>query len=110
MRAARCSSTYCSNRCTFQHRTMQWEESYVELPVWRNRPILLVPKAVVRYGPAYHHGKYYQHYVLNFLQVRELNDPQSDLVRLIRNERKKSVRRVVYKKDLSGRYPRTKEF
>ncbi len=94
----------------FNTDTMQWEESYVELPVWRNRPILLVPKAVVRCGPAYQHGKYYQHYVLNFLQVRELNDPQSDLVRLIRNERKKSVRRVVYKKDLSGRYPRTKEF
>ncbi|MBZ5548269.1 MAG: hypothetical protein LAO22_10025 [Acidobacteriia bacterium] len=94
----------------FSTDTMQWEESYVDLPVWRNRPILLVPKAVVRYSPAYHHEKYHQHYVLSFLQARELANPRSDLVRLIRNDRKKTVRRVVWKKDLAERYPRTKEF
>jgi hypothetical protein len=94
----------------FNSDTMKWEESYVELPVWRNRPILLVPKSVVRFSLAYNHGRYYQHYVLNFLQARELSDPQSDLVRLIQNQRKKTVRRVVHKKDLSLRYPRAKEF
>ena len=94
----------------FNTDTMRWEEQYVELPVWRNRPVLLVPKSVVRYSPAYHHGRYYQHYVLNFLKARELNDPNSALVRLIRNERKKTVRRVVHKKDLTAQYPRAKEF
>jgi hypothetical protein len=94
----------------FNTDTMRWEDQFVYLPVWRNRPILLVPKAIVRFSPAYNHGKYYQHYVLNFLKVRELNAAHSDLVRLIRNERKNTVRRVVRKKDLAQRYPRAKEF
>jgi hypothetical protein len=94
----------------FNIDTMQWEQQYVELPVWRNRPIVLVPKAVVRYSPAYHSDKYYQHYVLNFLKAQELNNPQSALVHVFRNERKKTERRVVYKKELAELYPRAKEF
>jgi hypothetical protein len=94
----------------FNTDTMQWEEGYVDLPVWQNRPILLVPKSAVRYSPAYQQGQYYQHYVLNFLKARELNNPNSALVRLIRNKRAKTVRRVVRKRDLTARYPRAKEF
>lgn len=94
----------------FNTDTMQWEEGYVDLPVWRNRPILLVPKSAVRYTPAYQQGRYYQHYVLNFLKARELNNPHSQLVRLIKNKQKKTMRRVVHKKDLVERYPRAKEF
>jgi hypothetical protein len=94
----------------FNLDTMRWEQQYVELPVWRNQPILLVPKAVVRYSPAYHHGRYYQHYVLNFLKAQELNNPQSALVHILRNERKKTERRVVYKKELAELYPRAKDF
>jgi hypothetical protein len=94
----------------FNTDTMQWEDQYVDLPVWQNRPIVLVPKSAVRYSPAYQHDRYYQHYVLNFLKVRELNNPNSALVRVIRNARKKTVRRVVRKKDLAALYPRAKEF
>jgi hypothetical protein len=94
----------------FNTDTMMWEDQFVDLPVWQNRPILLVPKSSVRYSPAYQHGEYYQHNVLNFLRVRELNNPHSALVRVIRNERKKTERRVVRKKDLVQVYPRTKEF
>jgi hypothetical protein len=94
----------------FNTDSMQWEDSYVDLPVWRNRPILLVPKSAVRFSPAYQYGRYYQHYVLNFLKARELANPASALVRLIRNERKKTERRVVLKKDLAALYPRAKEF
>jgi hypothetical protein len=54
----------------FDTDTMRWEEGYAELPVWRNRPILLVPKSAVRFTPAYQAGRYYQHYVLNFLKER----------------------------------------
>jgi hypothetical protein len=94
----------------FNFDTMRWEQTYVELPVWHNRPILLVPKAVVRYSPAYDHGRYHQHYVLNFLQAQELNNPQSTLVHVLRNKRKKAERRVVYKTELAEIYPRAKEF
>jgi hypothetical protein len=94
----------------FNTNTMQWEDHHVELPIWRNQPILLVPKSAVRYSPAYHHGRYYQHYVLNFLKARELASPNSTLVRLITNRKKNTVRRVVRKKDLAERYPRAKDF
>ncbi len=94
----------------FNTETMQWEDRYVDLPMWQNRPIVLVPKSAVRYTPAYEHGRYYQHYVLNFLKARELNNPHSALVRVIRNSRKKTARRVVLKKDLAALYPRAKEF
>ena len=94
----------------FNPDAMQWEEQYVDLPVWHNRPILLVPKSAVRYSPAYQQGKYYQHYVLNFLKARELNNPHSALVRLIKNKSAKTARRVVLKKDLAAQYPRAKEF
>jgi hypothetical protein len=94
----------------FNTDSMQWEEGYVDLPVWHDRPILLVPKSAVRYSPAYQHGRYYRHYVLNFLKARELNNPHSQLVRLITNKRAKTTRRVVRKTDLAKKYPRAKEF
>ncbi|HLM80661.1 MAG TPA: hypothetical protein VK302_08510 [Terriglobales bacterium] len=55
---------------------MQWESRYVDLPVFRGKPVLLVPKNIVRYDPAYKHGEYYQHFVLNYLQVEELHNPR----------------------------------
>jgi hypothetical protein len=94
----------------FNPDTMGWETRYVDLPVYRNRPILLVPKSVVRFSPAYRHGTYYQHFVLKYLQTSELANPQLGLVRIITNQKLGTQRRVVYKKDLAEHYPRTKQF
>lgn len=89
----------------FNTDLMDWEERYLPLPVHKNRPILLVPKSIVRRTSAYEHPKYYQHFVLNYLQREELNNPLSRLVKTLRNGRRK-----VYKKDVQARHPRTKEF
>jgi hypothetical protein len=35
----------------FNTDSMMWEDQFVDLPVWQNRPILLVPKSSVRYSP-----------------------------------------------------------
>jgi hypothetical protein len=64
----------------------------------------------VRRKPAYDYGRYYQHYVLNFLQGQELSNPHSSLVRVLINYRKGTERRVVYKKDLEDHFPRTKDY
>lgn len=93
----------------FNPDAMRWESRYVLLPVWRSQAILLVPKSIVRYSPAYHHGHYYQHFVLNFLQAEELSNPRLGLVRVITNKKLKSQRRVVYKTDLAEKFPRSKE-
>jgi hypothetical protein len=89
----------------FNTDTMDWEVRYLELPVYRERPILLVPKSIVRRTSAYQHQGYYQNVVLNFLKQQELDNPLSNLVRTLRGGRRK-----VYKRDLAKRYPRTKEF
>lgn len=44
----------------FNTDSMEWEDTYVDLPVWRNKPILLVPKSAVRFSPAYDSGRYYR--------------------------------------------------
>ncbi len=93
----------------FSPDTMEWEARYVDLPVYHARPVLLVPKNIVRYSPAYKHGEYYQHFVLNYLQASELSNPRLGLVRIITNQKRKTQRRVVYKKDLAEHYPRTKQ-
>jgi hypothetical protein len=68
-------------------------------------PDLVVPKSIVRRSSAYKHPQYYQHFVMNYLQREELANPQSRLVRTLRNGRRR-----VYKKDLAQRHPRTKAF
>jgi len=80
-----------------------WVNQYYELPTVNRKPILLVPKVIARYDLSYDHQEYYRHFVLEFLQVENLN-ANSSLVRTL-----KSGRRIVYKKDIAATYPCTKE-
>jgi hypothetical protein len=81
-----------------------WESRYADLPVWKRRPVLLVPKAIARYSLAYDHQKYYRHFVLNFLLTDAISSGSS-LVKTL-----KTGRPVVYKTDLIKQFPCTKEF
>jgi hypothetical protein len=89
----------------FNTDTMGWQDRFLPLPVYHDRPILLVPKSIVRRTSAYRHPQYYQHFVLNYLQREELANPLSRLVRTLRGGRRR-----VYKKDIAERHPRTKAF
>jgi hypothetical protein len=88
----------------FELGEMAWVNDYVDLPVWRGCPILLVPKSIVRYDPAYEHQRYYRQFVLPFLQAENI-DAGTALVRTLKKGQKR-----VYKKDLAAIYPLTKEF
>lgn len=88
----------------FNPDTMEWESGYHRVPVVRDTPVVLVPKAIVRYDPSYEHQTYYRHFVLNFLQAEHLR-AGSGLVHTLRDGRRR-----VYKKDLERQYPLTKEF
>jgi hypothetical protein len=88
----------------FDENTGTWESRYARLPVWKDRPIILVPKAVARRGIAYDHQHYYRYHVLTYLQAEAIA-AGSGLVRTL-----KSGKSVVYKKDLKSRFPCTKEF
>jgi len=80
-----------------------WVNRYAALPVYRDRRIVLVPKAGVRYRLAADYQEYYRGFVLDYLQAEHLH-AGSSLVTLL-----KSGRRKVFKKDLRTEYPCTKE-
>ena len=81
-----------------------WVNTYLDLPLARGRPLLLVPKAIVRHEFSYDHQQYYHGFVVNYLAAEELNAARG-LVRVLKNGRRK-----VYKKDIEAKYPLTKEF
>ena len=83
--------------------TGSWVSDYLDLPVVGGSAVLLVPRVIARYSPAYDHRKYYSQFVLSFLQVEHL-EAGSSLVRVL-----KDGRRRVYKQDLKALYPKTKE-
>jgi hypothetical protein len=81
-----------------------WEQSYVQLPVAKGTKILLVPKASVRWNITFDAHKYYNYFVLNYLQQEHM-DSRTGLVDALR-----SGERRITKKALREVYPLTKEF
>jgi hypothetical protein len=88
----------------FDLSRLQWESRYHDLPVTERGPLLLVPKAIVRYDASYNADNYYHSVVLEFLQAEELR-AGSSLVHVL-----KSGKERVFKKDLEKRFVKTKEF
>lgn len=81
-----------------------WNNTYVNLPVYKNTKILLVPKRAVRYQMAINHQEYYRDFVLRYLKA-EYGDPAKGLTHVLKNGKT-----VVYKQDLRKKYPCTKKF
>lgn len=80
-----------------------WVADYFPLPMAAGRPLLLVPKVIVRYSPASDPRDYYE-YVVSYLQSEALSASTS-LVHALRNGS-----RVVYKTAVKAAYPLTKAF
>jgi hypothetical protein len=83
----------------------RWEGHYANLPVFKEKGLILVPKAAVRKGLVPDYQEFYNHYVLNFLQAEQ--QAASALVRTIKGSNPR-----IYKKDLKARprYKLSKEF
>jgi hypothetical protein len=88
----------------FNPDSMEWAAQYAELPVHSGRIVVLVPKTIVRYDPAYEHQRYYRHFVLEFLQTEHIN-AGSSLVRFLKNGTP-----WIAKKDLMEKHRCSKEF
>lgn len=82
----------------------RWEHKYVTLPVINGKKVLLVPKASVRWNLAFSHTRYYNQFVLEFLQAEHLNQG-SALVEALKNGRRR-----VTKKSLKEVHPLSKAF
>lgn len=61
-----------------------WEVKFVSLPTPEDEKLLLVPKEFVRLNMDYDVDKYYQHYILEYLQDSELG-AQSELVKTLKD-------------------------
>ncbi|WP_207260461.1 hypothetical protein [Desulfovibrio sp. Huiquan2017] len=85
----------------------RWFNSFSYLPVYGDSKIILVPRNIVRYRSIINHQKYYNHFVLNFLQAENLS-ANTSLVTVLKT--KKGEKRKVYKKTLREHYPQTKDF
>jgi hypothetical protein len=81
----------------------QWYQDLVALPVADKRPLLLVPKVIVRKSMDYDADEYYDHYIIPFLRDEEI-EAGSSLVTTI----KKTGEPRVTKKDLVEKYGKGK--
>jgi hypothetical protein len=81
----------------------RWQQDYVDLPVVDGKPVVLIPKYLVRWRLSLDSQEFYNHYMLNFLRHVQLNSG-GKLVRLLKNKT-----RVVFKKDLRREYPFIKD-
>jgi hypothetical protein len=81
-----------------------WESRYANLPVYRGKRIVLVPKLAVRARLIPDYEEFYSKFVLDFLAAEHLSANDS-LVTLL-----KSGKGRVYKKDLKNKYKISKEF
>jgi hypothetical protein len=67
---------------------LDWTAHYARLPVWQDQKILLVPKASVRFRLSFDSQEYFNHFVLDFLQVEHLR-AGSALVETLKNGRRR---------------------
>lgn len=82
----------------------EWKTEYTKMLVINQRKILLVPKGVVSFSESYTPDRYYNHFVLNFLQNEHLK------INTALVKERKSGKKYVTKKDLKEANPQTKEF
>lgn len=76
-------------------KNREWEKYYAQLPHFNGKPIVLVPKNIVRRIPTLYRDKYYNHVVITTFLEEEMN-AQESLVKLL-------------KKDIKAKNPFSKE-
>jgi hypothetical protein len=80
-----------------------WEARYFELPLFQNKPVLLVPNFSVRYTLSLDSQEFWNHHMIEFLREEYLN-ASSSLVQTFQDGR-----RHVYKNAVQERHPFVKD-
>ncbi|GAA1615279.1 hypothetical protein [Leucobacter chromiireducens] len=81
----------------WNRHTHRWEAEHVSLPM-PNSKLLLIPKGIVRKTSIFDAGDYLTHYVLPYLQEKELRKTHSPLVK--QRSKRRGFARYVTKKSL----------
>lgn len=79
-----------------------WESKIVQLPFIDEKPVLLVPKYIVRRTLSLNSSEFYQKQITDFL-IAEHHRANSSLVQTLNSGKKK-----VYKKDVREKHPKSK--
>lgn len=88
----------------WNHKTLRWEERKTDMFFIDEKKILLVPKGIVSFCREYTPEKYYQHFVLNFMQDEHIIQKTKFV------KAKKDGTLHVLKKDLKAEFPCSKQF
>jgi hypothetical protein len=89
---------------TWDPDSLRWRQSLHDLPVVKRRPVIFIPKVIVRRRMCIDSQEFYNKHVLNFLKAEHLA-ANSGLVSLLKDGTK-----IVYKKDVRRLNPFSKEF
>lgn len=73
----------------WNHNTLMWEEIEADLPRASSDKLLLVPRSIVRIRLITNRGKYYRGYIRPYFVDIELNNPRSELVRILKGGTRK---------------------
>lgn len=87
----------------------EWRQDFLDLPVFDNKKILLVPKFAVRYHVGVNHSEFRDKFVLEYLRAEHLR-ADDGLVTTLRNKKGVITKKIVYKKTVDENYPKTKDF
>ncbi len=98
------NGTYPSGRF-WDIEASQWRQTYVSLPIYAEKRLILVPKYTVRRHMSLDSQEFYSKHILNFIQQEEL-ERRSSLVRVLAN----GERRPPSKKVLRDVFPFSKDF
>jgi hypothetical protein len=86
----------------FNYETFTWDSDFHKLPGdTKGRPVILVPKSIVRIIPSLNAKEYYQHYVLNYLQA-ELYSAGSSLGRLLKDGSRAKPAKTTITEEVTG--------
>ena len=87
----------------------EWKQGFTELPLYKGKKVLLVPKYTVRYQVGVDASSFRKKFVFDFLQEEHLKAGGS-LVKAIKNPEGEVINKIVRKKDLDKEYPKDKVF
>lgn len=89
----------------------EWQSGYDRLPVYRGHPIILVPKAAVRYRLALDYREYYDKHVVDHIrqeyEAQECLNSSDSLTRVLRGGRRVTKKSVKEKNPISKPFLQT---
>ena len=78
--------------------TGRWEAHYAPVPVISGKPVLLIPKTLVRRKLSLNSQEFYNHHMLNYLQEEELGK-SGPLVRVLQNGSRRVTKEALKERD-----------